>query len=199
MGQFGRQEAVRLKPRLDAVKRLKAGEAFLGDDIETLSDMAKEGVLEGLRFVIYGNYREGNGYLSARLHVLDFKNGMVIDEFELSETGKDALSRLSIRAAGRIYDSIPYEGRILKAEDDHVIVNLGLYDGLKAGDLLVMYRYEPSPASGKINMKKKLLFEVTEADTLLSSAKPRVASDLALIDVNDPIYPLKKRRAKMIE
>ncbi len=199
LGQYGRQDAVRLKPRLDIMKKLKSCESFLGDDVETLSDMIKEGGLKGLKYLVYGNYREGNGFLSVRLHLLDLKTGMVINEFDLSESGKDALSRLAIRAAERIYASVPYEGRVLKIADDHIVLNLGLYDGLKSGDLMVVYRYEPSPEAGKINMKKKLLFQITEADTLVSSAKPMVASDLSVIDDNEPVYPLNKRRARLIK
>jgi tetratricopeptide (TPR) repeat protein len=199
LDQFGRQSAVPLKERLGVMQRLKPGEAFLGDNLETLGDMVRKEEIPPLRYVIYGNYREGNNHLSARYRVLDFKNGVVIDEFELSESGKDSVSRLSLRAAKRIFSDIPYEGRVLKTEANRIIVNLGLFDGVKPGDLLVMYRYEPSYVSEKSGLKKKLVFTVEESDTVVSSAKPQTAAHIEAVDVNEPIYPLTKRRARLIE
>ncbi len=201
LGQFGRQDAVRIKPRQDIMRDLKTGEAFLGDTLEALGEMAKKGGIERLRYVIFGSYDEGSEHMRAGFRILDFKTGVIINEFELAESGREKLGRLSLRAARKIYDGVPYEGRVLKVDDEQerVLVNLGLYDGVKPGDLLVMYRYDTSPAEGRINMKRKLVFAVDEVDTLVASARPNTAADLARVDEGEPVYPLNKRRAKLIK
>ncbi|TAL33260.1 MAG: tetratricopeptide repeat protein [Spirochaetes bacterium] len=199
LGQLGRQDAVRIKRRIEISKELRDGEGFTGDNLDKLAKMARKGDIKGLRYVVFGGYREGDGFISGNFRVMDFKTGVIIDEFALRESGKDNLSRLAMRAANRIYAAVPYEGRILKLNEESVVVNLGLFDGLKAGDYLTTFRYEPSANSDKINMKRKILFTVAEADTLVSSAKPQMLADLERVDVNDTIYPLKKRRAKMIK
>lgn len=201
LGQFGRQDAVRIKPRQDIMRKLRSGESFLGDTIEALGEMAKRGEVERLRYVIYGSYDEGSEHMRAGFKILDFKTGVIISEFDLAESGKENLERLSLRAARKVYDLIPYQGRVLKVDDEQerVLVNLGIYDGLKPGDLLVMYRYDTSPAEGRINMKRKLLFAVDEVDTLVASAKPKTPDDLARVDEGEPVYPLNKRRAKLLK
>ena len=198
LGQLGRQDAVRIKRRLEIVKDLKDAESFTGDNLEKLSRMVRKGDIKGLRYVVFGSYREGDGFITGNFRIMDFKTGVIIDEFSLRESGKDNLSRLAVRAANRIYGSIPYEGRVLKMNEDSAVVNLGLFDGLKQGDYLVSYRYEPSASSDKTNMKRKVLFTITDADTIVSAVKPQVAADMGRVDVNDTIYPLKKRRARMI-
>lgn len=199
LAQFGRQDAVRLKHRLDIMKQMKDGENFLTDNLEKLGDMSRRGDIKGLRYVVFGSYREANTFLSANFRIMDFKTGVIIDEFDISESQKDNLSRLSLRAARRIFSSIPYEGRVLKIEEDRIILNLGLFDGVKPGDLLAIYRYDRGSAQGRINMRKKLVFVVDDADTIMASAKPQTLSELEMIDVNDPIYPLTKRRAKLLK
>ena len=199
LGQFGRQEPFGLKKRQEIMAKLKPGEGNFGDNLEAIGDMFPDGGERIPGFVVFGGYREGEGFITAQYRIMDFKTGVVIDEFTLSESGGESLSRLSLRAAKRIYGAIPYEGRILKIDEKGVIVNLGSFDGLGAGDMIVNFRYENSLTSSKISVKRKLIFAIEEADTLVSYARPVDASVIDVIEVNDPIYPLQKRRAKRLQ
>ncbi len=199
LGQFGRQEAVRPGRRLEITKGMKDGEAFLGDNIEKLGEIFKSEDADRMRIVVYGSYRDANGYLAANFRVMDLSRGVIIDEFDLTESGKDNLSRLALRAARRIYSAIPYRGRVLSVGDDGIVVNMGSFDGVALGDLLVMYRYEKSFSGNKIAARRKLVFAVNEVDTLVASAKPVVVNDLRLVDEGEAVYPERKRRAKLIK
>lgn len=199
LGQFGRQDAVGPGKRMEMVRGMKDGEAFLGDNLEKLAGVFRDDDPDRARIVVYGSYRDANGYLSANFRVMDLSKGVVIDEFDLTESGKDNLSRLALRAARRIYSAVPYRGRVLSAGDDAIVVNLGSIDGVSPGDLLVMYRYEKSFSASKIAARRKLVFAVNEVDTLVASAKPVVANDLRLVDEGEPVYPEKKRRAKLLK
>ncbi len=199
LGQFGRQAPIGIKERRELTSQIRSGDYYLGDTLETLQNMARDEKIKKLDYIIYGACREKGGLLSAQYKIMNLQKGIVIDEFELEEAGKDAVSRLSLRAAWRIYGAIPYEARILKIDDDKIYVNIGLFDGVKPGDFVVTYKYDDRPGAERTNLKRKLVFTVDEADTLVSSAKPMVENDLNSIDVNDAIYPLKKRRAKMIK
>jgi tetratricopeptide (TPR) repeat protein len=199
LGQFGRQEAVKPGRRLEITRGMKDGEAFLGDNIEKLGELFKDEDADRMRILVYGSYRDANGFLSANFRVMDLARGVIIDEFELTESGKDNLSRLALRAARRIYAAIPYRGRVLTVGDDGIVVNMGSFDGVAPGDLLVMYRYEKSFSGDRIAGKRKLVFAVNEVDTLVASAKPVVANDLRLVDEGEAVYPEKKRRAKLIK
>ena len=117
--------------------KLKPGEGNFGDNLEAIGDMFPDGGERAPGFVVFGGYREGEGFIAAQYRIMDFKTGVVIDEFTLSESGRESLARLSLRAAKRIYGAIPYEGRILKIDEKGVIVNLGSFDGLSAGDVLL--------------------------------------------------------------
>ncbi|HNU90987.1 MAG TPA: tetratricopeptide repeat protein [Spirochaetota bacterium] len=199
LGQFGRQESVKPGKRLEIVKGMKDGEAFLGDNIEKLARVFKDEDPDRARIIVYGSYRDANGHLSANFKMMDLSRGVIIDEFDLAESGKDNLSRLALRAARRIYSAVPYRGRVLSVSDDAIVVNMGSFDGLAPGDLLVSYRYEKSFSANKIASRRKLVFAVAEADALVASAKPVVANDLRLIDEGEAVYPEKKRRARLLK
>ncbi|MCU0845975.1 MAG: tetratricopeptide repeat protein [Spirochaetes bacterium] len=199
LGQFGRQEAVKPGKRLEMTRGMKDGEAFLGDNIEKLGGLFRDEDPDRMRIVVYGSYRDANGFLSAQFRIMDLSRGVIIDEFELTESGKDNLSRLALRAARRIYSAVPYRGRVLSVGDDGIVVNMGSLDGVATGDLLVMYRYEKSFSGNKIAAKRRLVFTVNEVDTLVASARPVVANDLGLVDEGEAVYPERKRRAKLIK
>ncbi len=198
MGQFGRMTATGLRERQPVAAGLNTGGDYLEKSMGILSDKVLKGVLKPVDMVLYGTYRENGDRISADCRLMDFHNGIVLGEFSISESGKESLSRLGLRIARELYRMIPYKGRVLKLKEDGIIVNMGLYDGVKPGKRLVIYKYSNDPRNPK-KIKQKLIFTVKDADTLISLAVPEKVTDLGEIFSSDTVFPLKKRRAKKIE
>ncbi len=198
IGQFGRMITTGIRERYPVARNLKSEGDYLGLSMGELSDRIKKGVLKPVDLVLYGDYRENGDRISIHCRLMDYHNGIVLGRFAVSESGKESLSRLSLRIARKIYDMIPYRGRVLKLKENGIIVNMGLYDGVEPGKKLVIYKYSNDPRQPK-KIRRKLVFTVKKADTLISFAEPGKSSDLGEIYSSDTVYPLKKRRAKMIE
>ena len=152
-----------------------------------------EGVEVGENTVLHANVTVREGCRIGNRVIVH--SGVVIGDFNVSETGHDNLSKLVLRAARRIYDFLPYKGRVLKIGEEDAVVNLGLFDGVSQGDLLAIFRKK----SGALPVQSKILLKVSEADTLVAAVTPVNAAELNLIELNDAVYPLQKRRAKKIE
>ncbi|MBN2403146.1 MAG: tetratricopeptide repeat protein [Spirochaetes bacterium] len=199
LGQFGRMQPVSVRKRMETAMALKDDRQFLGDNLEIIADMARQGKTDKPDFVVFGNYREGMNFLSIDFELMDFNTGVITNNFSISENGKESLPDIAIRAANRLYNAIPFKGRVLDIRDDNVIVNLGLIDGIKPGDFIVIYKLDSSEDKDLLRIKKKLTLQVNNADTMISSAKPMIAVNAEDIDVNDVVYPYQKRRAKLIK
>jgi tetratricopeptide (TPR) repeat protein len=199
LGQYGRMQPVSVQKRLEIVKALKDDRQFLGDNLEIIGDMVKQEKIEKPDYIIFGNYREGLNFLNIDFELMDFHTGVIINNFSISESGKENLSNIAIRAANRLYDSMPFKGRVLNINDDEVIVNLGLIDGIKTGDFIVIYKLDSSENKDLLRIKKKLVLLVNDADTMICSAKPKLVKDAEDIDVNDLVFPFQKRRAKLLK
>lgn len=196
--QFGRMETIGFRDRIEISNNLKVGRIYLEDNLEELAEMVKKGQIDRLDYIIYGSFREGINSISVRLELLDFHRGVVISELNFSESGRESLAKLSLRVAKNIYEAIPYKGRVLKIDEEKIIVNLGLYDGVRTGDLLFVEQYGKPDGVSKLNLRKKIIFVIDESDTLMSSAKARRSNDIKFVDINDIVFPLKKRRAMLI-
>ncbi len=199
LGQYGRMDAVGFKKRREISGGLEAGDEKLERSIEKITRLTGEGKLDKIDYLVYGHYSEGTHFLSTEFKIMDFKTGVVIGEFGISESGHENLARLALRAARRLYEFIPYRGKILKVADRKVLMNLGMMDGVTKDDLFVVYRQGDSGREHKYNPKKKILLKVDESDTLLTSLSTVKEGDVDVVEVNDIIYPLKKRRARMIK
>jgi tetratricopeptide (TPR) repeat protein len=197
--QFGRMSSLGVRERKPLAGFVFVEDDYLEKNMEKISELVRDEKLPKIDFVIYGSYQEGNYFLSTNFKILNFKNGVVIGDFYLSESGHDNLQKLVLRAARRIYEFIPYEGRVLKIDENDVIVNLGLFDGVGKDDLLVLYKNMPHGESRGLSVKSKIILKVTESDTVIASARPVKEGDITGIELNDAIYPLQKRRAKKIE
>ncbi len=195
MGQYGRMTVAGPRERSAVAGFVYAGDDYLDRNIEKITDLIGEEKLPAVDYLVYGTYREGNQYLSTNFKIMNFHSGVVIGDFNVSETGHDNLSKLVLRAARRIYDFLPYKGRVLKIGEEDAVVNLGLFDGVSQGDLLAIFRKK----SGALPVQSKILLKVSEADTLVAAVTPVNAAELNLIELNDAVYPLQKRRAKKIE
>ena len=196
LGQFGRMKTLGERYRAKAVKgaEMKAG---FEKALEDLSLKIKDEDLPPVDYIVYGHCTEEGKGLSAVCNLMDFHKGIIINTVELSESGKDALTDLCLRLARRIYDVIPFKGRILKLKDTGIIVNLGLFDGINAGSILMLQKIPETDQ--RRGLPQKVYFSVKEADTLVSYAEPMDKKDLELVDSSDVVFPQKRRRARMIE
>ena len=198
LGQFGRMSTPGIRSRAGIAAGLRTGPDFIENSLASLGERVRKGEIGKIDYIVYGSFREHHSMVRADCSILNFHKGYVISEFSISESGNGAIRKLSMRAARRIYGIIPYRGRILKVRDKGVVLNLGLADGVKPGERLVVFKKDTDRSLG-IPVKIKLIFTVREADTYISYAEPQKPSVLDSIDSNDYLYPVRKRRAKRIE
>jgi hypothetical protein len=130
---------------------------------------------------------------------MNFKNGVIISEGEVYDRDPEKIPRMSLLAARKIYEKIPYRGRILKGTDEELIINLGLYDGLRNGDILYADDTYDVGVKGKYTLKRKMLIKIDEADTIVSRAKAVDPDDMVKLHEGVEVFPLAKRRAKRVE
>ncbi len=198
LGQFGRMKAVGIRARTAVECGLLCGGDHLEESLAKVEGAISAGEIEAVDYVIYGTFSESGNHIAVSGSVLDYRKGFIIGGFDLSESGPESLPQLSLRASKRIYDMVPFRGRVLKQNEDGILVNMGLFDGISPGEKLVIYKFQSRVLPGD-RLKKKMIFTVRESDTLLSFAVPEQTVDLDSIDANDIVLPLKKRRARRIE
>jgi tetratricopeptide (TPR) repeat protein len=198
LGQFGRMKTFGMRKRAEISTGLRTTDELIDSSLETIGGRVKQGEVENVDIVVYGVFSEIAGNISLTFRVLDFRRGYIIGEFNLSTSGKEALPGLALRAARRVYETVPFSGRPLRIDDDGVLVNLGLFDGLNAGDLLSVTKLDGGRFSENIS-KNRMIFEIKKIDTLICYVEPSQKTDLDQLDAVDRIVPIKKRRAKLIK
>lgn len=198
LGQFGRMKPFGMRTRRDLSAGLIGDPDRIEESLSAVGALVKKGEIDPVDYVVYGTYFENGQNISLEFMLLDLKKGYIISEFNLSESGKEALPSLSLRAARRIYQTIPYSGRPLKIKDDGIIVNLGLYDGLSKGDVLAVNKVTAGKYADRV-AKNMIVFTIKDINTLICYAEPAVKSDMDLLDARDVVYPVKKRRAVRIK
>ncbi len=198
LGQFGRLKPIGIRKRTAVTCGLMCGSGHLAQTLEEVEKKIQDGALDPVDYVIYGSYQESGSHITLECQVMDYKKGFIIGQFTVTESGKESLPQLALRAAKRVYDMIPFRGRVLKLKDGGIITNMGLFDGIDEGEKLVIYKFMNRPGPGD-KLKKRIIFTVRESDTLVSYAEPQRAADIDSIDSNDIVLPMKKRRAKRIE
>ncbi len=199
LGQFGRMKALNIRERESILGPIVFSDEYVEKNIDTIQRLIREGKLSRVDYIVYGSFLEGPDNIWCTFSLMNFHNGTIIGDFVISENGHDALQKLAVRSARKLYDYIPYEGRIMKISDDGLIVNLGLYDGVNKDDLLVIYKKRPAGERKTLLGTSKIIVKVSEADTLLSSVVPVKQSDIDLLELNDHVYPLQKRRARKLD
>ena len=193
--QFGRQDPLGLVKRAQ-VEGFRTDGDYFEKSLENIQSLIKKEELPAVDYIVYGSYVEQENRIFLEVNVMDYSKGIIINSFSLTEEGRDNLLRLCLRSARRIYESIPYKGRVLKVKEDSVIVNLGLIDGVKPDSKLIVYKYSDGFRTSRIT--DKLIFTVKEADTFVCLAEPQRPQILDTIDSNDMVFPLERRRARMI-
>jgi len=192
--QFGRLEAVGLKKRM-LIDGLRSDGDYFEGSMRTIEDKIKSGDLPKIDFLVFGSCNEQGNRINLDLNLMDFKKGIIVSSFSLSDSGRDSALRITLRSANRIFDKIPFTGKVLKVKENSVIVNLGLIDGIKPESKLVLYKYN-TKFSG---VSRRIVFTVKESDTFVSEAEPQNVSDLDDIDLNDVIHSMEILRARMLK
>lgn len=195
--QYGRMDVAGLRDREELAGSLKSG----GNDIFDTIRYLRETALKGGRkydYLVYGEIFENENYINLGCKVLDLEKGYIIGEFSENAKGKGSINHVAMNSARKIYNTIPYSGRVLKIKDEGIVVNLGLMDGIDEGSDLVIFRNERSKSSNDIRRIKEI-FQVKEADTYICYAEPTRKEVLRVIDSTDTVYPLEKRRARLLD
>ena len=198
LGQFGRMNVMGMRTRESFVAGLKTSPSCFEESLGKINELIKSKDLKAVDYIIYGSYRENGNSVSVECNIMDFHKGVIIGTVDLSEGGRESLPVLALRVSRRIYDMIPFTGRILKLKEKGVIVNIGLYDGIKPGSMIVLQKITGSSDDVR-KIRKKYFFTVKESDTLLSYAEPIDKNDLDDVDSSDTVYPYKRRRARLID
>jgi len=196
--QFGRYKNISTRERIRINEKLNGGKQTVDSILRDIQGLMKEEGTPEFDYLLYGNYEVSGNFIRAGISVMNLKTGVVITNLQAEDQGKQALSGVSLRLARDLYETIPYQGRILEYEEDSVLVNLGSYDGVSPGDFLVSY-IPVTDLERPEKTSQKLVFKVSEVDTLLSLATPVRKDDLDRVSKNEAVYPVKKRRAKLIE
>ncbi len=195
--QFGRMKTPGPGEREALAGNLKTNGENLFDTIKKIKD-ATEKDDRKFEYLIFGEISEVDDYISITLKIMDLYRGYIIYELTESKKGRENLNLLSILTAEKIYNIIPYSGKVLKVKDDGILLNLGLFDGIKEGASLVVYRDSNSRLNNE-TIRYAEMFTVKEADTFISYAEPDRPDILKEIDSTTVVYPLMKRRAHKIQ
>ncbi len=195
--QFGRMKSPGLGDRETLAGNLKTNGENLFNTIKKIKDYSDKSE-QKIDYLIFGEISEVDDYISISLRIMDLNRGYIIYELTESKKGRENLNLLSIMIAEKIYNIIPYNGKVLKVKDDGILLNLGLFDGVKEGTELVIYRDSSSRLNNE-TIRYAEIFTVKETDTFISYAEPDRPDILREIDSTNNVYPLMKRRARKIE
>ena len=197
LGQFGRMRPIGIRKRTAVTCGLSCGGDHLAKTLDEAEAKINAGEIEPISYVVYGSFIESAGHIAIECRLMDYRKGFIIGEFTLSDSGPDCLPRLALRAASRLYDLIPFSGRVLATKDAGIVTNLGLIDGIAPGEKLVIYKMKSNSLPGD-RLKQKIILTVKEADTYVCYAEPPREADMESIDTSDTVFPLKRRRAKLV-
>jgi hypothetical protein len=195
LGQFGRMESIPFAERRDIMAKLDGRQYYPMDELLTrLSDQKIDA-----DYALYGEFIERGDALLIEYKLMNLKGGVVISEDSLYDREVGKLSRSSLRIARRVYDKIPYKGRLLKTDGDSIIVNIGLYDGIKPGDEIYINDERDVGVKGKYTIKKKILFKIDSADTVVSKATIADPEEMYRVRDEADVFPLQRRRAVRVK
>jgi tetratricopeptide (TPR) repeat protein len=195
--QFGRMKTIGLSEREALVGNLKTDGENLFKSIKKIKEITDKSEHK-FDYYIYGEISDIDDYINITFKIMDVHKGYIIYELSESKKGRENLNLISVTTAEKIYNIIPYSGKVLKVKDDGIIVNLGLFDGVNEGAELVIYTDSRSRL-GNDKIKYAEIFTVKESDTFISYAEPGRPDVLKEIDSTNTAYPLMKRRARMLE
>ncbi len=196
MGQFGRYQNFPMSQRLSIIKSLSSNN--LDDILKNINDKMNDNEIPQISYLLYGEYNLSGRYIECNAKLMDAKTGVVIAHFTVSDNSKYSTHTISIDLAKKMYNTIPFRGKIISYSEDMAVINLGTIDGIETGALLETY-VENNDTIEQDQLRKKVVFKVTEAGTIISSGKPVNPKDIDLIAKGSEVYPVEKKRAKKIK
>ncbi|HQI37476.1 MAG TPA: tetratricopeptide repeat protein [Spirochaetota bacterium] len=196
MGQFGRYQNFPMSQRLSIIKSLSSNN--LDDILKNLNDKMNNNEIPRISYLLYGEYNLSGRYIECNAKLMDAKTGVVIAHFTVSDNSKYSTHTISIDLAKKMYDTIPFRGKIISYSEDMAVINLGTIDGIETGALLETY-VENEDTIEQDQLRKKVVFKVSETGTLISLVKPVNPKDIDLIAKGSDVFPVNKKRAKKIK
>ena len=124
-GYHNAQLAKVVKNRFDHYLKLLGEEESPGDRVF----LGKQ----KLRYIVRGSYRKLAQGIFVKMELVDLNTGLNIYSTQAQAEGRGFLNYLAVQLSGKIYDNIPFHGKVLGIQDERVLVNLGRRDGLKKG------------------------------------------------------------------
>ena len=113
---------------------------------------------QSLRYIIRGTYQKLAHGIRAKMEIVDLNTGLNIYSTQAQAEGRSYLNYLAVQLSNKIYDHVPYYGKVLAVKDERVLINLGRRDGLEKNVRLFAAKGDEIIAE----------LQVTEIDTDLS-------------------------------
>ena len=89
-----------------------------------------------IRYIAYGTFTEDKNNITVKYKLYDRVSGKIMDTINTTASNRNSLAEISMRVSKRITSVIPLSGRIIKINQDSVIVNLGSKDGIVKNQIL---------------------------------------------------------------
>ena len=116
---------------------------------------------QSLRYIIRGSYQKIAQGIRVTMEIVDLNTGLNIYRTKAQAEGLSYLNHLAVQLSNKIYDHIPYYGRVLAIKNEKVLINLGKRDGLQKKTRLLATK------NGAVIVE----LEVVDVDTDLSWVK----------------------------
>ncbi len=114
-----------------------------------------------VRYVGYGSFKNTSTSISVNYNIYDRTTGKNIRNMNINTFGRNRLEDFSARLADEIVANLPLQGKIIKVKKESVILNIGLRDGIRKGDVLV----------AEDKGKEFGVLKITDIDDYLSEAE----------------------------
>lgn len=143
----------------NAIKKKKGVEAYTEsvyyspDIIDILDFERKEG--SRIRYIAYGSFSEDKNNLTVKYKLYDRVSGKIIDTINTTASNRNSIAEISVRIAKRLSLAVPLDGRIIKINQNGVIINLGSKDGIEKDFIVEAVR----PGSDNIRMRVDMVDE----------------------------------------
>ena len=130
-----------------------------------------------IRYIAYGTFTEDKNNITVKYKLYDRVSGKIMDTINTTASNRNSLAEISMRVSKRITSVIPLSGRIIKINQDSVIVNLGSKDGIVKNQILEATRL------GLDNIPMK----VVTVDEYIAKVVPEVASWTKNLGLKDKV------------
>ena len=130
-----------------------------------------------IRYIAYGTFTEDKNNITVKYKLYDRVSGKIMDTINTTASNRNSLAEISMRVSKRITSVIPLSGRIIKINQDSVIINLGSKDGIVKNQILEATRL------GLDNIPMK----VVTVDEYIAKVVPEVANWTKNLGLKDKV------------